>query len=148
MPAHPPSDWPIGGCPEGSGESTLGLVAASVIVGPDEITIELSGWNALPSLRRIVRIPLAAIRSIRAERFPEGEEFTELAGVAGPLTGVRTGSVVHDGRRFFLAYRPGGSTVTLELDREHYPEVDYDAVVLGVDPSSVELVRPDESTAA
>jgi hypothetical protein len=117
-------------------------MAASVIVGPEEITIELSGWNALPALRRIVRIPLAAVRSIRTERFPEGQELPELAGVAGPLTGVRTGSVVHDGKRLFLAYRPGGSTVTLELDREHFPEVDYDAVVLGVDPGSVELAEP------
>ena len=123
-------------------------MAASVIVGPEEITIELSGWNALPSLRRIVRIPLAAIRSIRTERLPEDGTFSALASIAGPLTGVRTGSVVHDGRRFFLAYRPGGSTVTLELDREHFPEVDYDAVVLGVDPSSVELAESDEPTAA
>jgi len=123
-------------------------MAASVIVGPEEITIELSGWNALPAFRRAVRIPLAAIRSIRTERFPDGDELPGLAGVAGPLTGVRTGSVVHDGRRLFLAYRPGGSTVTLELDRERFPEVDYDAVVLGVDPASVELAEPDESTAA
>jgi len=122
-------------------------MAASVIVGPEEITIELSGWNALPALRRIVRIPLAAIRSIRTERFPEGQELPELAGVAGPLTGVRTGSVIHDGKRLFLAYRPGGSTVTLELDRERFPEVDYDAVVLGVDPGSVELAESAEPAA-
>ncbi len=118
-------------------------MAAQVIVGQDEITIELSGWNALPSLRRIIRIPLAAIRSIRTDQLPESESLSAIASVAGPLTGVRTGSVVHDGRRVFLAYRPGASTVTLEIDREHFPEVDYDSVVLGVDPSSVELAEPD-----
>ena len=79
---------------------------------------------------------------------PEGEGLTALASVAGSLTGVRTGSVIHEGRRFFLAYRPGGSTVTLELDREHFPEIDYDAIVLGVDPSSVELAGGDSPVAA
>jgi hypothetical protein len=123
-------------------------MAALVIVGPDEITIELSGWNALPSLRRIIRIPLAAIRSIRTDRLPASENLSAIASVAGPLTGVRTGSVVHNGLRVFLAYRPGGSTVTLELDREHFPEIDYDSVVLGVDPSSVELAKPGEPAAA
>ncbi len=121
-------------------------MAALVIVGQDEITIELSGWNALPSLRRIIHIPLAAIRSIRTDRLPES--LSAIASVAGPLTGVRTGTVMHDGRRVFLAYRPGGSTVTLDLDREHFPEVDYDSVVLGVDPSAVELAEPDEPAAA
>ena len=116
-------------------------MAAVVVVGPEEITIELSGWNALPALRRILHIPLAAIRSIKTERLPASEGLSALASVAGSLTGVRTGSVIHDGRRFFLAYRPGGSTVTLELDREHFPEIDYDAIVLGVDPSSVGLTR-------
>jgi hypothetical protein len=114
-------------------------MAATVIVGPEEITIELSGWNSLPSLKRILRIPIAAIRSIKTERLPEAEGLSALASVSGSLTGVRTGSVIHEGRRFFLAYRPGSATVTLELDREHFPEVDYDAIVLGVDPSSVGL---------
>ena len=123
-------------------------MAAQVIVGREEITIELSGWNALPSLRRIIRIPLAAIRSIRTDRLPESQSLSAIASVAGPLTGVRTGSVIDNGRRVFLAYRPGGSTVTLDLDREHFPEVDYDSVVLGVDPSSVELVMPDAPAAA
>jgi hypothetical protein len=123
-------------------------MAASVVVGRDEITIELSGWNALPALRKIVRIPLAAIRSIKTERLPESEALTALTSVAGSLTGVRTGSVIHEGRRFFLAYRPGSATVTLDLDREQFPEVGYDAVVLGIDPSSVGLGTNGSSAAA
>ena len=114
-------------------------MAASVTVGRDEITIQLSGWNALPSLRRIVRIPLAAVRSIRTDRFAVEEDGTARTGVSTSLTGVRSGSFAHDGQRYLLAYRPGGPTVTLELDREAFPEVGYDAVVLGVDPEAVEL---------
>ena len=115
-------------------------MAASVTVGAEEITIELSGWNALPSFRRIVRIPLAAVRSIRTERFAAEDGGTVRTGVSAPLTGVRSGSVVREGRRYLLAYRPGVPTVTLELDRGNYPEVGYDAVVLGVDPGALELV--------
>ena len=114
-------------------------MAASVTVGRDEITIELSGWNALPSLRRIIRIPLAAVRSIRTEGFAAEDGVQVRTGVSGPLTGVRSGSLVREGRRYLLAYRPGRPTVTLELDRERFPEVGYDAVVLGVDPAAVEL---------
>ena len=114
-------------------------MAASVTVGKDELRIELSGWNALPSLRRIVRIPLASIRSIRTERFSVDSEQDVRTGVAATLTGVRSGSLARDGRRYLLAYRPGGPTVTLEIDRERFPEVGYDAVVLGVDPDAVEL---------
>ena len=114
-------------------------MAASVTVGRDEITIELSGWNALPSLRRIVRIPLAAVRSIRTEGFAAEDGGQVRTGVSGPLTGVRSGSLVREGRRYLLAYRPGRPTVTLELDRERFPEVGYDAVVLGVDAAAVEL---------
>ncbi len=123
-------------------------MAASVTIARDEIRIELSGWNALPALRRIVRIPLAAIRSVRTEPFAVDESASSRTGVAGPLTGVRSGSLVHDGRRYFLAYRPGGPTVTLELDREQFPEVAYDAVVLGVEPESVELSGRDGLSAA
>ena len=114
-------------------------MAASVTVGRDEITIQLSGWNALPSLRRIIRIPLGAVRSIRTEGFAADDGGLVRTGVSGPLTGVRSGSLVREGRRYLLAYRPGTPTVTLELDRERFPEVGYDAVVLGVDPDAVEL---------
>ena len=110
------------------------------MVGRDEITIQLSGWNALPSLRRIVRIPLAAVRSIRTERF--GVDGTATAanrglGPASPASARARSRAT--GSRYLLAYRPGGPTVTLELDRERFPEVGYDAVVLGVDPDAVEL---------
>jgi hypothetical protein len=116
-------------------------MAASVTIHRDEITIQLSGWNALPSLRRIFHIPLAAIRSVRTERFSEDERDGARTGVGGPLTGIRTGSLVRDGRRYLLAYRLGGPTVTLELDREGFPWVGYDVVVLGVEPEAVELAR-------
>jgi hypothetical protein len=106
-------------------------VAHLVTVGQDEITIELSGPNTPLSLRRSVRIPLAAIRSIKTEQGTAS--LSLLTRVAGPLSGVRFGSVIHEGRRLLLAYRPGSPPVTLELDREHYPGLDYDAVVLGVD---------------
>jgi hypothetical protein len=115
-------------------------MAASVTVGREEITIQLSGWNSLPSLRRIVRIPLAAVRSVRAERFSTEDAGPARTGISGPLTGVRSGSYVRNGRRYLIAYQPGRPTVTLELDRERFPEVRYDAVVLGVEPDSVELV--------
>ena len=111
------------------------------MVGKDEITIQLSGWNALPSLRRIVRIPLAAVRSIRTERFAADDGGPVRTGSRARSPAYARARYARDGRRYLLAYRPGAPTVTLELDREHFPEVGYDAVVLGVDPDAVELGR-------
>src|SRR5262249_61560317 len=112
------------------------VMAASVTVGTDEITIQLSGWNALPALRRIVRIPVAAVRSVRTERFAAEDGGPARTGVSGPLTGVRSGSYVRDGRRYLLAYQPGRPTVTLELGPEHFPAIGYDAAVPGAEPRS------------
>jgi hypothetical protein len=113
-------------------------MTAQVTVGPEEVRIEISDSDALPSQRRVVRIPLAAIRSIGTDARSAGRGLSALTRTAVALTGVRTGSIVHEGRRYLLAYRPGSPTVTLELDRAGFPEVGYDAVVIGVDPASAE----------
>ena len=83
-------------------------MAALVIVGQTEITIELSGWNALPSLRRIVHIPLAAIRFVKTEQRPEDESLSRLASVDGPS--YRVG---HQGGAAFLSRLP-----SRRLDRD------------------------------
>jgi len=123
-------------------------MTALVNVGEDEITIELSGSAALPLLRRTVRIPLLAIRSVSTNPPTDNPGLSLLANVAGPLTAARSGSVVHEGRHLLLVYTPGDSTMTLQLNRERFPTVEYDAVVLRIDPSTAEPVEPEHLTAA
>jgi hypothetical protein len=124
-------------------------VAALVTVSDDEITIELSGSAGLPQLQRTVRVPLVAISSVTTEPPTNNSSLSSaLASIAGPLTGARIGSVTHEGRHLLLAYTPGDTTLTLELDRKHFPEIDYDAIVLRAAPSSVSSLELDAPTAA
>ena len=100
-------------------------MATIVTVGPKEITIKLSGLNALPTFRRSVHIPLAAVRTVRSE----GATDENPRGF-GALTGIRSGIVKRNGRKVLVACRPDRPTVTLELDRNAYPEVGFDTIVL------------------
>jgi len=109
-------------------------VGALVTVGAEEINIELSGLNSLSLRRRLVRIPIGAVMSIRASA---DEPDTIVAGIATPLTGVRTGVLERDGRSVLVVVKPGHPTVTFELDRIAFPELQFDTVVLPIDASQV-----------
>jgi len=105
-----------------------------VTVGREEINIELSGLNSLSLRRRLVRIPIGAVTSIRASA---AEPDTIVAGIATPLTGVRTGVLERDGRSVLVVVKPGHPTVTFELDRVAFPDLQFDTVVLPIDASQV-----------
>jgi hypothetical protein len=109
-------------------------MAAVVTVGPEEITIRLSGLDALPSFRRSVHIPLAAVRTIRSEGTADAGP-----GRFGALAGIRSGIVKRNGRKVLVACLPDRPTVTLELDRDAYPDVDFDTVVLTAGATAVGL---------
>ena len=109
-------------------------MGAIVTVGPEEITIRLSGLNALPTFRRSVHIPLAAIRTI----WSEGAVDTQ-PGSFGALTGIRSGIVRRNGRKVLVACRPDRPAVTLELDRDAYPDVGFDSVVLTAGATAISL---------
>lgn len=111
-------------------------MGALVTVGPDDINIELSGLNSLSLRRRLVRIPIQAVTSIRATA---DEPDTIVTGIATPLTGVRTGVLEQDGRNVLVVVKPGHPTVTFELDRTAFPELQFDKVVLPIDASQVSV---------
>jgi hypothetical protein len=109
-------------------------MGAIVTVGPEEITIRLSGLNVLPTFRRSVHIPLAAVRTIRSEGAADANP-----GKFGALTGVHSGIVRRNGRKVLVACRPDRPTVTLELDRDTYPDVGFDTVVLTAGATAISL---------
>ncbi len=109
-------------------------MAALVTVGPESITIDLSGLNSVSTRRRHVRIPLEAITAIRES----GERATEgVRTVSAPLTGVRSAVFERDGKTVLVISRPGRPTITLDLDRTAFPDLAYDTVVLSLDRSEV-----------
>ena len=94
-------------------------MARIVHVDPDGVVVRLTGWTALAALKREVRVPMRAIRSISTGRY--GATGFRIAGTAIPWTDIRAGR-----------FRRGGSSTFLELDRS-VPGAAYDVVAVGVD---------------
>ena len=102
----------------------------SVEVTPDEVVVRLSGWTAAAALRRELRFPRAAIRSVSTEAWHE--DGWRLLGTAIPFRDYRQGRFRRKGRRQFLSFERRDRVVRLDVDRA---AVGYDVVVLGVDDS-------------
>jgi hypothetical protein len=105
-------------------------VARTVQVTDDAVVVRLTGWTAIAALRKEVRVPMRAIRSVSTERY--GATGFRLAGTSVPLTDIRAGRFRRDGLRTFLSFDDRDSVLTLELDRT-VPGADFDVVAVGVD---------------
>jgi hypothetical protein len=105
-------------------------VARIVQVEPDAVVVRLTGWTALAALKRGVRVPMRAIRSVSTGRY-DTTGF-RIAGTAIPWTDIRAGRFRRGGLWTFLSFDDRDKVVTLELDRT-VPGAAYDLVVVGVD---------------
>jgi hypothetical protein len=110
-------------------------VARSIRVDPDAVVVRLTGWTGLAALKREVRIPMRALRSVSTERY-DATGF-RIAGTAIPWTEIRAGRFRRGGLWSFLSFDDRDKVVTLELDRS-VPGAAYDVVAVGVDdPNAV-----------
>jgi hypothetical protein len=110
-------------------------VARTVEVTPDAVVVRLTGWAALGALKRELRVPLGAIRSVSTARY--GATGLRLVGSAIPWTDIRAGRFRRDGLWTFLSFEDRDRVLTLELDRS-VPGAAYDVVAVGVDePAAV-----------
>jgi hypothetical protein len=105
-------------------------VARTVRVDPDAVVVRLTGWTALAALKREVRVPIGAIRSLSTGRY--GPMGIRVVGTAVPWTGIRGGRFRLNGRWTFLSFDDRDKVLTLELDRT-VPGAGYDRVAVGVD---------------
>jgi hypothetical protein len=105
-------------------------VARTVRVDPDVVVVRLTGWTALAALKREVRVPIWAIRSLSTGRY--GPTGIRVVGTAVPWTGIRGGRFRLNGRWTFLSFDDRDKVLTLELDRT-VPGAGYDRVAVGVD---------------
>jgi hypothetical protein len=110
-------------------------VARTVRVDPDALVVRLTGWTALAALKRELRVPMRAIRSVSTGRY--GATGLRVVGTAIPWTDIRAGRFRRGGSWNFLSFDDRDRVVTLELDRS-VPGVAYDVVAVGVaDPAAV-----------
>jgi hypothetical protein len=105
-------------------------MARIVHVDPDGVVVRLTGWTALAALKREVRVPMRAIRSISTGRY--GATGFRIAGTAIPWTDIRAGRFRRGGSSTFLSFDDPDRVLTLELDRS-VPGAAYDVVAVGVD---------------
>jgi hypothetical protein len=92
--------------------------------------VRLTGWAAAAALKRELRVPLGAVRSVSTAPF--GETGLRLAGTSIPWTDVRAGRFRRNGRWLFLSFEHRDRVLTLELDRTA-SGTGYDVVAVGVD---------------
>jgi hypothetical protein len=110
-------------------------VARAIRVDPDAVVVRLTGWTALAALKREVRIPMRAIRSVSVGRY--STTGFRIAGTAIPWTDIRAGRFRRDGLWTFLSFGDRDRVLTLELDRS-VPGTGYDVVAVGVaEPDTV-----------
>jgi hypothetical protein len=90
---------------------------ASLAVEGNELVVQLSRWERAAALHGDVRVPLAAVRSVRADRDP----WSALRGIRAPGTGWPRAIAygvwrLTGGRPDFAAVLRGRPTVVVELD--------------------------------
>jgi hypothetical protein len=100
----------------------------SVELRDGEVVVRLTGLSSLAALKRELRIPLAAVRSVSTDRY--AHDGLRLGGAAIPFTDIRAGRFRRDRRRTFLSFEDRARVLTLELDRSA-EGVEYDVVAVG-----------------
>ncbi len=104
-------------------------------ISDDLVEITFSGLSFLTTRRRTLRIPMRAVRSIKTatpSALPHGETVSPGAR--------QTGILRHGGRVHLLASRPGEPTLTIDLDRQAYPDVRFDSIVVSCDDVATRTV--------
>ncbi len=101
----------------------------SVELRENEVVVRLSAWSAVAALKRELRAPFGAIRSVSAPRY--AKDGFRLGGTAVPFTDIRAGRFRRDGLRTVLSFEDRDRVLQLELDRS-VEGVAYDVVAVGV----------------
>jgi hypothetical protein len=100
----------------------------TVEVTDDELVIRLSGLAAFAALKRELRIPREAIRSVSTERY--AGDGLRLGGTSIPFTDIRAGRFRRHGTRAFVSFEDRDLVLTLTVDRA---ATGFDVVAIGVD---------------
>jgi hypothetical protein len=92
-----------------------------VIVHGDRVRFEVEGWDKLWALKSQLEIPLAHIRSVRADPEPARGWWHGLRLPGTQIPGLLTaGSFYQSGGFVFYDVHDPERTVVIELDHEHY----------------------------
>ena len=111
----------------------------SVSIDGDRVRFDVQGWDKLWALKSQLEIPLAHIRSVRADSEPARGWWHGLRMPGTQIPGLLTAGTFYqsDGAVFYDVHDPE-RTVVFELDHEHYHRL----VIEVEDPASVVAMFP------
>ncbi|TDF94728.1 hypothetical protein [Paenibacillus piri] len=89
-------------------------MGVQVNLGNSEIVFNISGWTALTSLRREIKIPYTSIENVQAGHFEFPWKAVKRAGINFP-NGYKAGEFLYNGQKYFLSFRDGNHVVILDL---------------------------------
>lgn len=106
----------------------------NVVVEGDRVRFEVEGWDRLWALKSQLEIPLAHVRSVRADPEPARGWWHGLRLPGTQIPGLLTaGSFYQSGGFVFYDVHDPEQTVVVELDHEHYQRL----VIEVADPAAV-----------
>ena len=108
----------------------------NITIEGDRIRFDVQGWDKLWAMKSQLEIPLAHIRSVRADPEPARGWWHGIRLPGTQIPGVLTAGTFFqsDGAVFFDVHDPEG-TIVLDLDHEHYKRL------------VIEVEHPDETVA-
>ena len=89
-------------------------MARTVDVAPGEVVVRLTGWTAVAAMRREIRIPRSAIRTVSTG--PWTDDGWRVAGTAIPFRDYRQGRFRRRGERRFLTFERRDRLLILRVD--------------------------------
>jgi hypothetical protein len=115
-------------------------VGRRVTLEGEDLVVRLDGWDAAAALKRELRVPLAAVRSVRVGRFDD--DGWQIAGTGLPFTEYRAGRFWRRGERQFLSFSRREPVLVVEFDRS--AGAPYDLVAIQIsDPGGVASLLED-----
>jgi len=121
----------------------------NVVVQGDRVRFEVEGWDKLWALKSQLELPLAHIRSVRADPEPARGWWHGFRLPGTQIPGLLTAGTFYqsDGFVFYDVHDPE-RTVVIELDHEHYQrlviEVESPGEVVAMLRSAIASASPNE----
>ncbi|MEK3723007.1 hypothetical protein [Paenibacillus sp. FSL H8-0034] len=97
-------------------------MSVQVILENHEVVLKITGWTALASLRKEIKIPYASIQNVQIGNFDFPWGAVKRAGISVPY-GYKAGNFLHEGHKYFLSFHDSTQVVMLDLKESEFDKV-------------------------
>jgi hypothetical protein len=97
-------------------------MSVQVILENHEVVLKITGWTAVASLRKEIKIPYASIKNVQTGNFDFPWGAVKRAGISVPY-GYKAGNFLHKGHKYFLSFHDSTQVVMLDLKDSEFDKV-------------------------